>query len=139
MEGIPLFGRVFGSSPMKCIHGIDSRFCANCNKIQKPPRSRHAVAAVSLEDILRFLNEEQVRATCGAVAEVLGVIPRLMGTRLGPHRPEASWIVNAFNSLPTDYSEDEWHPQLLSNADVISSGRMLALRLSKWRGASKNG
>jgi hypothetical protein len=47
--------------------------------------------------------------------------------------------VNAFNSLPTDYSEDEWHPQLLSNADVISSGRMLALRLSKWRGDSKNG
>ena len=121
---------------MKCIHGIDSRFCANCNKIQKPPRSRNAAAAVPLEDILRFLNEEQVRATCGAVAEVLGVIPRLMGTRLGPHRPEASWIVNAFNGLPTDYSEDEWHPRLLSNAEVISSGRVLALRLSKWRGAT---
>jgi hypothetical protein len=124
---------------MNCIHGIDPRFCANCNKIQKPARSRNAVAAVSLEDILRFLNEEQVRATGGAVAEVLGVIPRLMGTRLGPHRPEASWIVNSFNGLPTDYSEDEWHPALLSEAEIITSGRVLALRLSKWRAASKNG
>jgi len=124
---------------MKCIHGIDTRFCANCNKIQKAPRSRNRVAAVSLEDIIRFLNDEQVRATYGAVAEVLGVVSRSMGARLGPRRPEASWIVNAYNGLPTDYSQDEWHARLLDNADVISSGRMLALRLSKWRGDSKNG
>jgi hypothetical protein len=45
--------------------------------------------------------------------------------------------VNAFNGLPTDYSPDEWHPALLSQADVISSGRMLALQLSKWRGGSR--
>jgi hypothetical protein len=118
---------------MNCVHGIDSRFCANCNKIQKAPRSRNSVAAMSLDDILRFLNEEQVRATNGAVAEVLGVIPRSMGARLGPRRPEASWIVNAYNGLPTDYGQDEWHPALLSQAEIITSGRVLALRLSKWR------
>ncbi len=119
---------------MNCIHGIDSRFCANCNKTSKTTRSRNSIAAVSLEDILRFLNEEQVRATYGAVAEVLRVFPISMGARLGPRRPEASWIVNAFNGLPTDYSEDEWHPALLSQGEVIASGRVLALRLSKWRG-----
>ena len=124
---------------MNCVHGIDSRFCANCNKVQKAPRARSGAAAVSLEDILRFLNEEQVRATSGAVADVLGVVPRSLGSRLSPRRPEASWIVNAFNGLPTEYSEDEWHPKLLSQPEIISSGRVLALRLSKWRIASKNG
>jgi hypothetical protein len=91
---------------------------------------------VSLDEILQFLNHEKVRATYGAVAEILGVIPRSMGARLGRRRPEASWIVSATNGLPSDYSEDEWHPTLLSQADIISSGRMLALRLSKWRRAS---
>jgi hypothetical protein len=116
---------------MNCIHGIDPRFCANCNKIQKAPRSRHRAAAVSLDDILRFLNEEQVRATYAAVADVLGVVPRSMGARLGPRRPEASWIVNAYNGLPTDYSQDEWHPALLSQSEIITSGRVLVLRLAK--------
>jgi hypothetical protein len=79
----------------------------------------------------RFLNGEQVRATYGAVAEVLGVIPRSMGALLGPRRPEASWIVSAENGLPTDYSPDEWHPALLSNGDIITNGRTLILRMSK--------
>ena len=86
-----------------------------------------------MENILRFLNDEQVRATSGAVAELLGVIPRSMGARLEPHRPEASWVVGAFNGLPTDYSEDEWHSALLSQAEIITSGRVLALRLAKWK------
>ena len=122
---------------MNCVHGIDSRFCAVCNKVEKAPRSRKAVAAVSVEDILRFLNAEQVRATYGAVAEVLGVIPRSMGARLGPRRPEASWIVSGFNGFPTDYGEDEWHSALLSQAEIITSGRVLALRLAKWRAEAR--
>jgi hypothetical protein len=122
---------------MKCIHGIDSRFCANCNRAAAV-RPRAAVGDVSLEDILEFLNAEQVRATYGAVADVLGVIPRSMGARLGLRRPEASWIVNAFNGLPTDYSQDEWHPALLSQGEIISSGPTLLLRMSKWRKASQS-
>jgi len=58
-----------------------------------------------------------------------------MGARLGTRPPEASWIVNAFNGLPTDYSEDEWPPSLLSHADIISSGRMLVLRRRSGRAA----
>jgi alkylated DNA nucleotide flippase Atl1 len=118
---------------MNCIHGIDSRFCAVCNKTPKVAASRHAVGNVSLEEILRFLNEEQVRATYGAVAEVVGLSPRAMGAVLGPHRPEASWIVNASNGLPADYSEDQWHSALLSRAEIINSGRLLTLRLSVWK------
>jgi hypothetical protein len=120
---------------LNCIHGIDVRFCAACN----PSRAQRSfsTAQVSLEEILRFLNEEQVRVTYGAVAEVLGVIPRALGTRLGARRPEASWIVSAENSLPTDYSPDEWHPALLSRADVITNGTALLLRMSNWRRTRK--
>ena len=118
---------------MNCIHGLDARFCATCNR-QDKSKSRTAVGNTSLEEILTFLNDEQVRATYGAVAEVLGVIPRLMGTLLGPRRPEASWIVNAANGLPTDYDQTEWHPALLNRGEIITSGRALMLRITVRRG-----
>jgi hypothetical protein len=121
---------------MNCIHGIDSRFCANCNRTAKP-KSRSAVGGPALEEILRFLNQEQVRATYAAVAKVLGVPPRSMGAALGHRRAEASWVVDAKKGLPTDYSPDECHPALLSQADIIVNGRSLELRMSKWRGSSK--
>jgi hypothetical protein len=119
---------------MNCVHGIDTRFCAVCNRT-RDSKPRSALGDVSLDEILQLLNHDKVRATYGAVAEVLGVIPRSMGARLGTRRPEASWIVSAANGLPTDYSEDEWHPALLSQHDIISSGGVLALRLSKRKGA----
>jgi hypothetical protein len=122
---------------MNCVHGLDSRFCAVCNRSRETKRPSKSAGVPSLEEILRFLNHEQVRATYGAVAEALGVVPRSMSARLAPRRPEASWIVNAFNGLPTDYSEDEWHPTLLSRPDIITTGRALTLRLSAWRGALK--
>jgi hypothetical protein len=120
---------------MNCVHGIDDRFCAVCNRT-RDMKPRSALGVASLDEILAFLNHDKVRATYGAVAEVLGVIPRSLGARLGTRRPEASWIVSAANGLPTDYSEDEWHPALLSQSDVISSGRVLALRLSTWKNAA---
>ena len=42
-----------------------------------------------LGEIIRFLNQAKVRATYGAVARVLGVVPQSMGARLGPHTIEA--------------------------------------------------
>jgi hypothetical protein len=83
---------------MNCVHGIDDRFCAVCNRT-RDPQPRNALGDVSLDEILQFLNHDKVRATYGAVAEVLGVIPRSMGARLGTRRPEASWIVSASNGL----------------------------------------
>jgi hypothetical protein len=118
---------------MNCIHGLDARFCATCNRPDKS-KSRSVVGSTSLEEILTFLNDEQVRATHGAVAEVLGVVPRAMATLLGSRRPEASWIVSAENGLPTDYDQSEWHPALLSRGEIITSGRELLLRMTVRRG-----
>lgn len=118
-----------------CVHGIDSRFCSVCNRGLGASRGRVSSGDVTLDEILRFLNDQQIRATYGAVAEVLGVAPRGLGTLLGSRRPEASWVVNASNGLPTDYTQDESHPSLLASADVISTGRALILRLAAWRGA----
>ena len=121
---------------VKCVHGLDARFCAVCNRTAATPR-RGSLASVTLEEILRFLNDAKVRATYGAVAEVLGVTPRSMGVRLGPRRPDASWIVSAENGLPADYSQDEWHPELLSSGEIIISGTALILKLSTWKAGSR--
>jgi alkylated DNA nucleotide flippase Atl1 len=120
---------------MRCVHGIDSRFCAVCNKVSAFGRPRAAIGSATLAEILEFLNAEQVRATYGAVAALLGVIPRGMGAQLGPHTQERSWIVNADTGLPTDYSKEETHPLLQRKADVISSGMELAMRMTTWKTA----
>jgi hypothetical protein len=122
---------------MNCVHGIDARFCAICNGSRRAKPSRGSLASVTLEEILQFLNHEQVRATYGAVAEVLGISPRSMGARLGTRRPEVSWIVSAENGLPTGYSQDEWHPALLSRGEIIASGTVLVLRLSNWKAGAR--
>jgi hypothetical protein len=114
---------------MNCIHGIDSRFCAACNR-SATVKSPGGAGSASLADVLTFLNHEQVRATCSAVAEALGVGARSVGGSLGPHRPEASWIVSAENGLPAGYDPSEWHPALLSRGEIIATGRELLLRMS---------
>ena len=100
----------------RCVHGMDGRFCSICNRSQPRP-SRGSVGTASLSEILQFLNDQQVRATYGAVADVLGVIPRSLGALLGPRTPEASWIVSAATGLPTDYSQNETHPALLRSGE----------------------
>ena len=87
----------------------------------------------SLAEIVRFLNHHRVRATYGAVAEVLGVIPRSIGARLGTRGIEASWVVNAATGLPTDYEEREKHPALTRSTELITSGRELMKRLAAWK------
>ncbi len=84
-----------------------------------------------LAEIITFLNENRVRATYGAVAEILGVVPRSMGARLGPRHAEASWIVSAETGLPTGYSPTEIHPDLRSNSPLIRSGDDLRERMQR--------
>jgi hypothetical protein len=117
----------------RCVHGIDSRFCAVCNRTSKTSRPRGAIGSATLPEILAFLNAEQVRATYGAVGELLGVIPRAMGARLGPHTVEASWIVSAETGLPTDYSQGEMHPSLRRRDEIIDSGTGLVMRMTAWK------
>ena len=117
-------------TPTRCVHGIDSRFCAVCNRTSKVTRSAGAIGSVDLPQILKFLNQEQVRATYKAVGEVLGIIPRALGAHLGPHTPERSWIVNADTGRPTDYGKDHLHPALFRTNEIISSGTELLMRMS---------
>jgi hypothetical protein len=121
----------------RCMHGLDVRFCAICNTRSAGSRPRAAIADTTLDEILRFLNDEQVRATYGAVAEVLGVAPISMGTRLGERSPEASWIVNAADGLPTGYAQHDMHPALFDRNDIISAGMQLAMRMTAWKAKKK--
>jgi hypothetical protein len=82
-----------------------------------------------LAEIITFLNHNRVRATYGAVAEVLGVVPRSIGARLGPRHMEASWIVSAATGLPTGYSPTEIHPDLRSTTPLIRTGDDLRERM----------
>jgi len=115
---------------------MDARFCAVCNRAAKSSSSSAAPGGrvdTTLDEILQFLNATKTRATDGAVAGILGIPPSALSTLLGERRPDASWIVNAETSLPTDYSAAESHPDLLSTASIIRTGNELTLRLTLWR------
>ena len=94
---------------MKCVHGLDGRFCAVCNRVSAFGRPRGAIGSATLPEIVEFLNAEHVAATRRAIAEVLGVSPRFLDGRLG-----------------ADTGEN-------GDAPVISSGMELALRMTAWK------
>jgi predicted RNase H-like nuclease len=80
---------------------------------QKPANSRPA--AWTLPKIASLLNQHHQRATYGAVAGLLGVLPR--GVMNGRSKsPEYSWIVAASGSekgRPTGYETNQIHPECL--------------------------
>jgi hypothetical protein len=117
----------------RCVHGLDSRFCSICNKAIPASRPRGAIVDTNLAEILRFLNDQQTRATYRAVGDLLGVSPQSIGAALGARTIEASWIVNTSTGLPTGYADHEMHAALFKNEDIISSSVQLALRLTSWR------
>src|SRR5258705_8629231 len=121
----------------RCPHGMDRRFCAICNKSTRAGASVFrsvAASQPSLNTIVEFLNHEEIRATYGAVAGVLGVNAQSIGAMLGARRVEASWIVNAESGLPTGYDQSQVHPALFKNLAVIMSASELTLRMSIWQG-----
>ena len=126
-------------SGSRCVHGMDVRFCALCNRTRpaRPASSRPAPSGdVDLTEIVRFLNEEKVRATYGAVADLIGGIARGVGARLTAiysMSPEASWVVNAETGRPTGYDQSQWHPDLFSKNSIIRTGSELAMRMSLWK------
>ena len=83
--------------------------------------------------ILDALNREKIRATYGAVAEVLGVQARSVGQILGHRRPEASWVVNSKDGMPTGYEPHLFHPELFRRSAVIRSGDQLRALLRQLR------
>ena len=51
---------------MNCSHGLDERFCSICNRVRGGAvDARRAGGNASLNEILEFLNDEQVRVTYG--------------------------------------------------------------------------
>jgi hypothetical protein len=121
----------------RCVHGMDKRFCAICNKIRpEKNRPRGAIATTTLDEILRFLNDQRVRTTYGAVAELLGVPAKSLGARLGDRRPDASWIVNAQTGLPAGYEPQDLPPEL-TRAEIITYGTALAMRMAAWKSKSR--
>ena len=79
-----------------------------------------------MREVLEFLSDIEVRCTYGAVAGLLGVNPRSVGRYLGERRrPEASWIVNKKTSKPTDYSQEQMHPDLCKNPKIICDAQEL--------------
>ena len=123
-------------SGTRCVHGLDSRFCAVCNGTSKTSRPRGAIGSATLPEILAFLNAAQVRATYRAVGDVIGVSPIAMGRTLGLRTVEASWIVSAETGLPTGYSKDELHPSLRQTDEIINSGTGLVIRMAAWTAKS---
>jgi len=76
---------------------------------------------MDIQTILDCLNSVAVRATYGAVGEVLGVRPQVVPRLLGARRPEASWVVNGTTGEPTGYAPDETDPRL-PGTHVIRTG-----------------
>ena len=76
---------------------------------------------MDIQTILECLNSAAVRATYGAVGEVLGVRPQVVPRLLGARRPEASWVVNGTTGEPTGYAPEEVDPRL-PDTHVIRTG-----------------
>ncbi|GJL67308.1 MAG: hypothetical protein NPIRA05_22790 [Nitrospirales bacterium] len=86
-----------------------------------------------LDEILSTLGVYRIRATYGAVAEVLGCKPQSVGAALGKRRKEASWIVNAKTGLPTGYATAVMHPQLTTNDHIVCGSIELEYLIRAWR------
>ena len=82
---------------------------------------------MTLDEILDCLNENRIRATYGAVGDVLGKPARVVGNMLGPRTPRASWVVSAEDHEPYGYGDgrNQAHPDLYHTEHVITSGREL--------------
>jgi dihydrofolate reductase len=132
-QGKPLFGRLAHDVRLQHLgtRGFPGGLQQVRYRVLRAPAA--SASARKLDEVLRFLDEQRLRATYGAVAEVLGVPARTMGRRLGARRHEASWVVNARSGRPTGYADHELHPQLLSNPELIRSGDDLARRVVRHR------
>ena len=79
----------------------------------------------TVDEILDCLNRKRVRATYQAVGDVIGVFQRNVARCLGEHSQRASWVVAKKTGLPTNYSDNDRHPDLMKSPRVISTGQEL--------------
>ena len=88
-------------------------------------------ASIDIEVILSCLNKTKIRCTYGAVGKVLGVDAKSVGALLGEKRPEASWVVSKAKHEPSGYAEEQKHPDLFVNSEVVDSEDELRALLAK--------
>ncbi|MDE2738096.1 MAG: threonine synthase, partial [Paracoccaceae bacterium] len=79
----------------------------------------------TVERILDFCNQEEIRVTYGAVAEVIEVLPSSVGNHLGVRSKRSSWIVREDNHKPSGYKPNQIHENLFKNPEVIKSPKIL--------------
>lgn len=89
----------------------------------------------TVDQILDCLNRERIRATYGAVGEILGRPAQSVGGMLGSRTTRASWVVNAKTGEPTGYGADERHPELHRTEQIIRTGEELSQLLNSPAGS----
>ncbi len=78
--------------------------------------------SVDIDAIISCLNKNKVRCTYSAVGDVLGIEAQSVAGLLGERRPEVSWVVSREKKEPTGYTDEQKHPELFSNLEVIDNG-----------------
>lgn len=73
----------------------------------------------SLDQILDFLENHQIRATYGAVGGVIGVPAQSMGKALGRRCPRASWIVRTDTGRATGYPKQDQTSDIIRTSDEL--------------------
>lgn len=89
-----------------------------------------------IQDILDFLNGAKVRATYGAVANLLGITTDRLIEFLGEPRQETSWIVNKSTGMPgcpPGYPKFPSHPDLKVRDGHIQEAVHLAEAMELYR------
>ena len=84
-------------------------------------------------EVLACLEMKKVRCTDGAVAGLLGIQLHDLGRILGPKRPASSWVVSTSTHRPTGFNQEEMHPDLFRNEQVIDSPEDLKQFIYKCR------
>ena len=77
---------------------------------------------MTIDRILDCLNRERIRATYGAVGEVIGIPAIGVGAALGKRSQRASWVVNAGTGKPAGYGPDQIHADLRLTSRIIRTG-----------------
>jgi hypothetical protein len=101
-------------------------------RLQEDDRRGGGAMDPRVERIIDFLNDQHIRATYKAVGDAIEVPARSVATLLGGRTPRASWVVNAKNGEPTDYTPNEKHPALYEKNDIIQTGDDLIRRMKRW-------
>jgi predicted RNase H-like nuclease len=95
-----------------------------------------------INEILSYLNRHKIRATYGAVGDMLGIPAIAVGQRLGKICPEASWVVSASSGKPSGYTESDYHPALFEQEKILRRGdelrKILGDKINRQRPITKS-